>query len=118
MRWGKRVLLRIPTTRGSNYAVARDVFLDLYDSGALADEMNVGPTFKARRLGVAYSGKRKLAVLTSGRRFIPGLGELWRYNLYRLRYNRRVLPVGTDVASRTGRERDPVRRYVDNRPVE
>jgi hypothetical protein len=38
-RWFKRVVLRIPTTRGSNYAVNRSVALKYYDEGMLADEM-------------------------------------------------------------------------------
>ncbi|MGH7202579.1 MAG: hypothetical protein ACREJB_18375, partial [Planctomycetaceae bacterium] len=66
---------------------------------------------------VAYSGRSELAVLTSGRMFRPGWKRILPYFLYRLRYNLRVLPVRNDVARRTGRERDPVRRYVDNRPV-
>jgi hypothetical protein len=116
-RWIKRNLLRIPTTRGSNYAVRRDTMLELYDEGLLADEMNVGPTFKRLRGPVAYSGRRALAVYTSARMFRPSWRRKIPYFLYRLKYNLRVLPVRADVASRTGRENDPVRRYADNRPV-
>ena len=47
----------------------------------------------------------------------PGWRELPGYFLYRLRYNLRVLPVRQGVARRTGREHDPIRRYLDNRPV-
>ena len=116
-RWIKRNLLRIPTTRGSNYAVRRDAMLELYDAGLLADEMNVGPTFKRLRGDVAYSGRRPLAVYTSARMFRPGWRGKIPYFLYRLKYNLRVLPVRADVASRTGRENDPVRRYADNQPI-
>jgi hypothetical protein len=42
---------------------------------------------------------------------------LARYLRYRLRYNIRVIPVRADAAAKTGRDRDPVRRYVDDRPV-
>ncbi|HEX6631499.1 MAG TPA: glycosyltransferase [Gemmatimonadaceae bacterium] len=117
VRWGKRSLFRIPTTRGSNYAVRRGAMLELYERGMLADEMNVGPTFKRLKGRVAYSGRRALVVYTSGRMFRPGWGRILPYLLYRLKYNLRVLPVRADVARRTGRERDPVRRYVSNRPV-
>ncbi len=91
--------------------------IELYDAGMLADEMNVGPTMKARAGHVAYSGARRLVVLTSGRMFSGGWIKLLRYLIYRLKYNIRVLPVRSGVAGRTRRENDPVRRYVDNRPV-
>jgi hypothetical protein len=116
-RWVKRRVLGIPTTRGSNYAVRKDAMLELYDAGLLADEMNVGPTFKRLRGRVAYGASGRLAVKTSGRVFRPGWHLLGPYLLYRLRYNARVLPVRAGVADRTGREDDPVRRYQDNRPV-
>lgn len=117
-RWIKRVVLRIPTTRGSNYAVSRSLMLELYHKGMLADEMNVGPTFKAAGGRVTYSGSKDLTVLTSGRMFT---GRSWirlfRYYSYRLRYNLRVLRVRANVARHTGREHDPVRKYQNNRPM-
>ena len=116
-RWFKRVVLRIPTTRGSNYAVRQGMMLDLYEQGLLADEMNVGPVFKAHGGRVIYSGNRRLKVLTSGRMWTGGWAKLFRYLVYRIRYNLRVLPVRADVAQRTGRENDPVRRFVENRQV-
>lgn len=116
-RWFKRRMLGIPTTRGSNYAVRRETMLNLYDQGMLADEMNVGPTIKATSGRVVYSGRKALTVLTSGRMFRPGWKRIIPYFTYRLRYNLRVLPVRNNVAQYTGRERDPVRKYVDNRPV-
>ena len=116
-RWVKRRLLGVPTTRGSNYAVRRSSMLELYERGLLADEMNVGPTFKRFKGRVAYSGARRLAVLTSARMFRARWSRMIPYFWYRLRYNLRVLPVREGVARVTGRERDPVRRYVDNRPV-
>lgn len=118
-RWIKRNVFGIPTTRGSNYAVRRDTMLELYEEGLLADEMNVGPTFKRLRGRVVYGSADGLTVYTSGRMF-KGRWS-WRnigpYFLYRLGYNLRVLPVRRGVAQVTGRENDPVRRYRDNRPI-
>lgn len=116
-RWLKRNLFGIPTNRGSNYAVRRSTMLELYDRGRLADEMNVGPNVKALGHPIAYSGARRLRVLTSGRMFSPGWFSLLRYFRYRLSYNLRVLPVRDGIARYTGREHDPVRRYIDNKPV-
>jgi hypothetical protein len=92
-RWAKRVILRIPTTRGSNYAVDRSVFLRLYERGLLVDDLNVGPAVKAAGGRVAYSRARSLRVLTSGRKFRGGWRKLARYLRYRLLYNVRVLQV-------------------------
>lgn len=108
-RWVKRALLRIPTTRGGNYAVSRARMLWFYDQGYLSDDLNVGPTFKAAGLPVVYSGRRKLVVRTSGRVFRGGWLKLARYLVYRLRYNMKLLPVGRDVTSRIERGRDNVR---------
>ncbi len=102
-RWVKRNLFRIPTTRGSNYAIARTPVLALYDQGLIADEMNVGPVVKASGARVAYSGNRDLRVLTSARRLPGGWRRLIRYAVIRLRYNLRVLPVRQDAARHTGR---------------
>lgn len=115
-RWVKRAMLQIPTTRGSSYAVNRSSMLRLYDQGMLADEMNVGPTFKSHVGRVVYSGSSDLFVLTSGRMFKGGWVKLVKYFRYRLRYNLRVLPVRAGVARHTRRENDPVRKYIDNRP--
>jgi hypothetical protein len=92
-RWTKRALLRIPTVRGSNYAVDRTLFLRLYDEGLLIDDLNVGLAVKTSGGSIAYSGERELRVLTSGRRFKGGWLKLARYLRYRLLYNLRVLPV-------------------------
>jgi glycosyltransferase involved in cell wall biosynthesis len=90
-RWVKRVLLRIPTTRGSNYGVEKSAFLRAYEGGLLADDLNVGPALKASGGRVAYAGSRKLQVLTSGRKFRGGWRKLARYLRYRLLYNVRFL---------------------------
>ncbi|MGH2427408.1 MAG: glycosyltransferase [Candidatus Limnocylindria bacterium] len=111
-RWVKRVILRIPTTRGSNYGVQRSLMLELYDRGVLADDLNVGPAMRAIRAQIAYSGSREMTVLTSGRMFRGGWVKLLRYLRYRLRYNVRTLPVRSDAAQHTLREvRDPPGRY-------
>lgn len=102
-RWFKRAVLGIPTTRGSNYGVRKSFILPLYDAGYLADEMNVGPVAKAKGARVAYSGRRELAVLTSGRYLGGDLLGLLRYLWYRLEYNLRVLPVRKDASTRTKR---------------
>ena len=90
-RWTKRTLFRIPTVRGSNYAIDRALFLRLYDEGKLVDDLNVGLAVKASGASIAYSGKRDLRVLTSGRRFKGGWLKLARYLLYRMRYNLRMI---------------------------
>jgi hypothetical protein len=103
-RWVKRAVLRIPTIRGSNYAVDRSLFLSLYDRGLLTDDLNVGPAVKASGGSIAYGRARNLWVLTSGRRFRGGWLKLARYLWYRTRYNIRVLPVRTPEP---GKERNP-----------
>lgn len=108
-RWVKREIFGVPTTRGSNYAVNRTKMLKYYDQKLLSDDLNVGPTFKAKGDRIDYSGKRQLFVLTSGRRFTGGWSKLVRYLLYRLRYNLKMLPVGRDVKKRIHRGDDNVR---------
>lgn len=112
-RWGKRVVLRIPTTRRNSHAVRRDVMVSLYDAGYLADGLNVGPATKARGGRIAYSGDRRL---TSGRMYRPGWRRIAPNLWYRLRYNLRVLPVRPDAPTRTGREKQDPGRYDYTRP--
>jgi hypothetical protein len=109
-RWVKRELLGIPTTRGSNYAVNRNKILEYYEQNLLSDDLNVGPTFKAKGDRIDYSGDRQLVVKTSGRMFSGGWQKLVRYLLYRLRYNLKMLPVGQDVTRRLQRGDDNVRK--------
>jgi len=116
-RWIKRAILRIPTLRGSAYAVRRQAMLEAYDDGLLADDMNVGPVLARGDREVVHAGDPRLAVRTSGRMYRFDWPALARYLRYRLRYNIRVIPVRADAAAKTGRVRDPVRRYVDDRPV-
>lgn len=92
-RWLKRRVLGIPTIRGSNFAVDRDLFVELFDAGYLPADFSLGPALRKRGERVAYSGDQRLAVLTSGRYFERGWGELARYLVYRLRYNLAMLRV-------------------------
>ena len=107
-RWAKRNILRIPTIRGSNYAIDRSLFLALYDQGHLMDDLNVGPAVKATGGAVAYSSKRDLQVLTSGRKFQGGWRKLIRYLGYRLAYNVRVLPA-SDRRRKARYHQEPMR---------
>jgi hypothetical protein len=116
-RWIKRTILHIPTLRGSAYAARRQAMLDAYDERLLADDMNVGPVLARGGRAVVHDGDPRLAVRTSGRMYGFDWPTLARYLRYRLRYNLRVIPVRPDAATKTGRDRDPVRRYVDDRPV-
>lgn len=118
-RWLKRVLFRIPTVRGSNYAVDRQAMTTLYRDGYLAADLNVGLAFKSNGAKIVYSNARDLWVLTSGRMFTPrGFYRLYRYFKYRLGYNLRVLPARRDAHRYTGRDYQPVRRYVNGKPVQ
>ncbi|MHC4951785.1 MAG: hypothetical protein ACYTEU_12505, partial [Planctomycetota bacterium] len=117
-RWVKRVPLRMPTSRGSNYAADRKMMLALYAEGYLADDLNVGRTFKSKGAKIAYSGAPNLKALTSGRMFSPkGFYQLYRYFKYRLRYNLKVLPVRRNADRYTGRDDEPMRSYVNGKPT-
>jgi Glycosyltransferase like family 2 len=108
-RWVKRVLLRIPTTRGSNYGVDRTAFLHAYEGGLLADDLNVGPAVKAAGGRVVYAGAPRLQVLTSGRKFRGGWRKLARYLRYRLLYNVRVLRAQAGKRSEKPYHQKPLR---------
>jgi Glycosyltransferase like family 2 len=105
----KRVVLRIPTTAGANYAVDRSSFLQAYEQGFLVDDLNVGPALKALGGRVVYSGARRLQVLASGRKFRGGWLKLARYLRYRLMYNMRLLPVRPRVRRETPYHQKPLR---------
>ena len=108
-RWVKRVLLRIPTTRGSNYGVDRTAFLRAYEGGLLTDDLNVGPAVKAAGGRVVYSGAPRLQVLTSGRKFRGGWRRLARYLRYRLLYNVRLLRAQAGKHARKSYHQRPLR---------
>ena len=91
-RWFKRVVLRIPVSRGSNYAVLRSLMLMLYDQGSLNYDIKVGTTIKSIGGKIAYAGDRSLTVLTSGRNFRGDWKEFFEYIVWRLGYYRRLAP--------------------------
>ncbi len=91
VRFIKRTLLGIPTTRGSNYAVSKELFESCYRMGRLCVDMQIGPAARMLHASVSYSGRRRHYVLTSGRRFKGGWGKILKYNRYRLGYNLRTL---------------------------
>jgi hypothetical protein len=90
-RWVRRTILGIPTSRGSNYAIRRNLILDLFARGRIPYDLHVGPVVKASGGRIAYSGARELVVLTSGRFFAPGWKVLADYLIWRLGYYRRIL---------------------------
>lgn len=89
-RWFRRVVLRMPTSRGSNYGVRRRRMLDLYQQGKIPYDFHVGPVMKAIGGRLAYSGARELTVYTSGRFFSGGWKELLDYLFWRLGYYYRI----------------------------
>jgi len=96
-RWFKRVVLRIPVSRGSNYAILRSLMLKLYDQGLLNYDIKVGTTIKSIGGKIAYSGDKSLAVLTSGRNFRGDWKELFEYIAWRMGYYRRLAPFRPDA---------------------
>jgi hypothetical protein len=90
-RWVRRTILGIPTSRGSNYAIRRNLILDLFARGRIPYDLHVGPVVKASGGRIAYSGARELVVFTSGRFFAPGWKVLADYLIWRLGYYRRIL---------------------------
>jgi hypothetical protein len=90
-RWIKRSILRIPTSRGSNYAMHRDLMLDLFAQGRIPYDIHVGPVVKSMGGRIAYSGAKEYVVLTSGRFFDPGWKVLFAYLVWRTGYYFRIL---------------------------
>ncbi len=90
-RWIKRRVLGIPTSRGSNYAMHRDLMLDLFTRGRIPYDIHVGPVVKSMGGRIAYSGAREFVVLTSGRFFDPGWKVLFAYLVWRTGYYFRIL---------------------------
>lgn len=104
-RWLKRVVLRVPISRGSNYAVVRSLILHLYDIGLLNYDIKVGTTIKSIGGKIAYSGDRSLSVLTSGRNFQGNWKELFEYIGWRMGYYRRLKPTRPEAT----REREKIK---------
>jgi len=89
-RWFRRVVLRMPISRGSNYAMRRKLMLDLYQSGRIPYDFHVGPVIKSIHGKIVYSGAKELMVFTSGRFFSGGWKELFDYVIWRIGYYRRI----------------------------
>jgi len=98
-RWIKRVVLGVPTCRGSNYAIKRQLILDLYSQGRIPYDIHVGPVLKSIGGKIAYSGARELVVYTSGRFFTGGWKELIAYLAWRVGYYRRILAAHSEKSS-------------------
>ena len=92
-RWFKRKIMRIPTSRGSNYAIRRELMLDLFAQGRIPYDIHVGPVIKSMHGRIAYSGAKELTVLTSGRFFDPGWKVLFAYLIWRTGYYFRILKI-------------------------
>jgi len=119
VRWVKRTILKVPTTRGSNYAIDRDLFLQLYDAGKLSVDLQVGPAAKLSGAKIVYSSNPSLRVLTSGRKLKGGWRQLYRYLRYRLHYNLKATPTRKHDVTRTswdGFNQETSRRELINVP--
>lgn len=92
IRWSKRVLLGIPTSRGSNYAIRRKLILDLFARQRITYDIHVGPVVKTIGGKVAYSADSQHVVFTSGRFFSNSWKELLAYLVWRTGYYLRVKP--------------------------
>ena len=92
IRWFKRVLLGIPTSRGSNYAIRRQLILDLFERQRIRYDIHIGPAVKATGGKAAYSAAKQHVVWTSGRFFSNSWRELFAYLVWRTGYYLRVKP--------------------------
>ncbi|MCS6840387.1 MAG: glycosyltransferase family 2 protein [Roseiflexus sp.] len=110
-RWFKRRVIGVPTIRGSNFAIDRDLFIELFNAGYLPADFSIGPVLRAMRAPVAYNGSPRLAVLTSGRYFERGWKELARYLIYRLHYNAQMLRVRAGMTNPDDRQANGDRPY-------
>jgi hypothetical protein len=100
-RWAKRTLMSIPTTRGSNYAIGRSLFLELYEAGKLSVDIQVGPAAKLAGARSRYSGRQNLRVYTSARKQSGRWLRLFPYFLHRLNYNLKAIPTSFRAVDRT-----------------
>jgi len=91
-RWYKRVLLGIPTSRGSNYAIRRKLILELFAQERVHYDIHVGPMVKSISGEIAYSGAEEHVVFTSGRFFSNSWKELFSYLIWRIGYYLRIRP--------------------------
>ena len=89
-RWIRRNIVGMPTSRGSNYAIRKDLIIDLFTSGRITYDIHVGPAVKTLHGKIMYSGAKEFTVYTSGRFFEQGWGVLFNYLVWRTGYYRRV----------------------------
>jgi glycosyltransferase involved in cell wall biosynthesis len=89
VRWFKRNIIGVPTSRGSNYAIKRKLILDLYKQDRIPFDIHVGPAVKAIGGKIVYSGDKDLFVFTSGRFFAGSWRELIAYLIWRIGYYNR-----------------------------
>jgi glycosyltransferase involved in cell wall biosynthesis len=89
VRWFKRNIIGVPTSRGSNYAIKRKLILDLYKRDRISYDIHVGPAVKAVGGKIVYSGEKELFVFTSGRFFAGSWKELIAYLIWRIGYYNR-----------------------------
>jgi hypothetical protein len=87
----KRNILKIPTPRGSNYAVSKAVFLQLYETGGLRDDIQLGPNIKEIGGKHRYCNSKEMTVLTSGRKIRKSWPRIFRYIFRRLLFNIRYI---------------------------
>jgi hypothetical protein len=92
IRWFKRVVLGIPTSRGSNYATRRQLILEMFARQRIRYDIHMGPVVKAIGGKIAYSAAREHFVFTSGRFFSNSWKELFAYLVWRTGYYLRVKP--------------------------
>lgn len=92
-RWIRRNIIGTPTSRGSNYAIRRDLMLELFAQGRIPYDLHVGPVVKSNKGRIAYSGAKELVVLTSGRFFHPGWKVLFEYLVWRTGYYLHIIRI-------------------------
>jgi hypothetical protein len=97
-RWFRRKVLGMPTSRGSNYAIRKELILDLFVSGRITYDIHVGPAVKAIGGMIAYSDDKDLRVLTSGRFFQRGWKVLFSYLIWRTGYYKRQVRIKSQNA--------------------
>ncbi len=90
----KRRLLGVPTPRGSNYAITRSLFLDLYEAGTLSEEHPVGLAARLAQARSRYAADRRLRAYIPAHKFSPRTLLSPARILRRLRANLRALPAG------------------------
>mgnify|MGYP002624268000 CR=1 FL=1 len=102
----KRNCLRVPTPRGSSYAIDRNLKQRLFEDGYLADETALGRLVKGFGYRSSYTRAKSCRVLTDGRVFQRArVHRLFtKYAFRRLKINVNNLIIRQDAARYTGRK--------------